>query len=66
MPDRLFFPILALVVFAMIALAVVWPQGLGQPSPPPIGHALPAMGPSSAAAKTPPSSPPADTAADQP
>jgi hypothetical protein len=39
MDDRLFFPLLALVVLAMVALAAVWPQGLGLRSPPPFGHA---------------------------
>jgi hypothetical protein len=66
MPDRLFFPLLALVVVAMIALAVVWPQGLGRPSPPPFGHALPAMGSPVATVKPPPSSPLADAASDHP
>ena len=40
MDDRLFFPLLALLVAAMIALALVWPQGQGAPSPPPFGHAV--------------------------
>ena len=38
MDDRLFFPLLALLVAAMIALALVWPQGQGAPSPPPFGQ----------------------------
>ena len=36
--DRLFFPILSALALAMIALALVWPQGLGDRSPPPFGH----------------------------
>ncbi|HEX6859990.1 MAG TPA: hypothetical protein VF138_07290 [Caulobacteraceae bacterium] len=38
MRDRAFFPLMILVALAMVALAVVWPQGLGAPSPPPFGH----------------------------
>jgi len=33
-PDRVFFPLAALVVAALIGLALVWPQGQGAPSPP--------------------------------
>ncbi len=40
MRDRLFFPLLGLIAAGMIALALVWPQGAGSPSPPPFGHAL--------------------------
>jgi hypothetical protein len=39
MIDRLFFALLALLVAAMIGLALVWPQGQGERSPPPFGHA---------------------------
>jgi hypothetical protein len=39
MRDRFFFPLIALLALAMIALAMVWPQGLGEPSPAPFGHA---------------------------
>lgn len=38
MPDRLFFPALALAALLMVALAAVWPQGLGDRSPEPFGH----------------------------
>ncbi|MDF2900785.1 MAG: hypothetical protein K0Q62_844 [Phenylobacterium sp.] len=38
MMDRLFFPMLAVLALAMVALAAVWPQGLGDRSPPPFGH----------------------------
>lgn len=37
MPDRLFMPLMALIAFAMIALAMVWPQGYGARSPAPFG-----------------------------
>ena len=40
MSDRLFFSALALIAVAMIALAMVWPQGLGARSPAPFGHPL--------------------------
>ena len=35
MSDRVFFGVAALVALAVIALALVWPQGLGAPSPGP-------------------------------
>jgi hypothetical protein len=38
MPDRILFPLLGLIALAMIALALVWPQGLGARSPGPFGH----------------------------
>jgi hypothetical protein len=37
MSDRLFFGGLALLAAALIALAMVWPQGLGARSPGPFG-----------------------------
>jgi len=37
MLDRLFLPILTLVAVGAIALAMVWPQGLGDRSPAPFG-----------------------------
>lgn len=40
MSDRVFFLAIALVAAATVLLALVWPQGLGAPSPPPFGHAL--------------------------
>ncbi|MDB5454301.1 MAG: hypothetical protein JWO33_2879 [Caulobacteraceae bacterium] len=47
MLDRLYLPILGLAALAAIALAMVWPQGLGARSPGPFGHTpvqqLPAM-----------------------
>lgn len=36
--DRWFFGGLAAIALAMIALASVWPQGIGRRSPPPFGH----------------------------
>ena len=38
MNDRLFFAGLSLAAIAMIAFALVWPQGLGARSPAPFGH----------------------------
>ncbi len=38
MSDRWFFSLLAVAALAMIALALVYPQGLGRRSPPPFGH----------------------------
>ncbi len=38
MRDRLILPIIVLGALAMIALSLVWPQGLGAPSPAPFGH----------------------------
>ena len=38
MRDRVFFPLMALIAGAMIALALVWPQGMGAPSPAPFGN----------------------------
>jgi hypothetical protein len=38
MLDRLYLPLLALVSATAIALALVWPQGLGARSPGPFGH----------------------------
>lgn len=38
MLDRLFMPLLILAAFAVVALAMVWPQGLGARSPGPFGH----------------------------
>ncbi len=43
MPDRLFFPLVALIALALIALAMVWPQGQGARSPPPFGHPVAPM-----------------------
>jgi hypothetical protein len=38
MSDAVFFAVVGLVAAAMIALALVWPQGLGARSPDPFGH----------------------------
>ena len=40
MSDRAFFTAAAVVAAAMIAVATVWPQGLGARSPGPFGHPL--------------------------
>jgi hypothetical protein len=40
MSDRLFYPLAAGVTLAMVLLALVWPQGTGQRSPAPFGHAV--------------------------
>ena len=38
MLDRLYLPFLGLLTLAAIALAMVWPQGLGDRSPDPFGE----------------------------
>ncbi len=38
MRDRIFLPLCLLAAAAMVALALVWPQGLGAPSPAPFGR----------------------------
>ncbi len=38
MSDRFFFPLVALSVVGMLALALVFPQGEGARSPGPFGH----------------------------
>ncbi len=40
MRDRLFYPLALLAAVAMIALALVWPQGMGATSPAPFGHPM--------------------------
>ena len=40
MSDRVFFSLAALIAIAMIALALVWPQGQGARSPGPLGEPL--------------------------
>ena len=40
MSDRLFFPLVALIALALILVSLVWPQGLGAPSPAPVGHPM--------------------------
>ncbi len=38
MSDRLFFPLIGFAALAIIALALVWPQGIGRRSPALFGH----------------------------
>ena len=38
MSDRLLFSLMGLASMLMIALAMVWPQGMGARSPGPFGH----------------------------
>jgi len=38
MRDRIFFPLMALIAAAMIAVALYWPQGMGTPTPAPFGQ----------------------------
>ena len=38
MLDRLYLPFLGLAAIVAVALAMVWPQGLGDRSPAPFGH----------------------------
>ncbi|HLY79045.1 MAG TPA: hypothetical protein VKQ70_06700 [Caulobacteraceae bacterium] len=38
MSDGIALPALALLTIGLVALALVWPQGQGAPSPPPFGH----------------------------
>jgi hypothetical protein len=38
MLDRLYLPLLAALTVAVVALALAWPQGLGDQSPPPFGR----------------------------
>ena len=40
MSDRVFFSLMALIALALIGLALVWPQGLGAPSPGPFERPL--------------------------
>jgi hypothetical protein len=44
MRDRFILPLLALAALGMIALALVWPQGLGRPSPAPFGKPVAPLG----------------------
>ena len=37
MVGRFLLPVLGLIAVGLIALSLVWPQGLGAPSPPPFG-----------------------------
>ena len=49
MSHRVLLSLIGLVALAMVALSLVWPQGLGQPSPAPFGHPV---APPSAAARS--------------
>jgi hypothetical protein len=40
MRDRFFYPLALLAALAMVALAMVWPQGMGTPSPGAFGHPM--------------------------
>jgi hypothetical protein len=40
MSDALFFVMAGVIAAGAIALALVWPQGLGSASPAPFGHAV--------------------------
>jgi hypothetical protein len=40
MQAKIFFPAAAIIALLMIALSLVWPQGLGTRSLPPFGHAI--------------------------
>jgi hypothetical protein len=40
MPDAVVFPAIGLIAAGVIALALVWPQGEGAPSPAPFGRPL--------------------------
>lgn len=38
--DKVFYPAAAVLALLLIAVSIVWPQGLGLPSPAPFGHAV--------------------------
>ncbi|MDC7684000.1 hypothetical protein PQU92_11985 [Asticcacaulis sp. BYS171W] len=40
MNDKVFYSVAALIALGMVALSLVWPQGLGVRSPAPFGHAI--------------------------
>jgi hypothetical protein len=42
MPDGIALPAIALLAAGLIAVALVWPEGQGAPSPAPFGHPPPA------------------------
>ena len=65
MNDRVFYTVCALAALGLIALALVWPQGMGARSPDPFGRPLgppapvpaPAAAPAGAAEAPPPPAP---------
>jgi hypothetical protein len=54
MPDSLALPAIAAVCAALVALAMVWPQGQGARSPAPFGHAVAPIVAAGPIAATPP------------
>ncbi|HUZ11297.1 MAG TPA: hypothetical protein VMU93_00410 [Caulobacteraceae bacterium] len=44
MSDRIVYPALAFLAAGLVALALVWPQGQGAPSPAPFGRPLARIG----------------------
>jgi len=63
-PDRFFYPLAALVIAGLIALALVYPQGEGLPSPGPFRRAMaaPAVRPPATAVRPAPATAPANDA----
>ncbi len=53
LPDRVFYPLAALLAMLLIALASVYPQGIGARSPKPFGHKTFAQDQAEAAARAP-------------
>jgi hypothetical protein len=53
MSDRVFYPLAALVAVLLIALAAVYPQGMGARSPKPFGHVTETQLRAAAAARAP-------------
>jgi len=50
--DRLFFPLITLVIISIVAIAAVWPQGDGARSPAPFGHTPTQQTPAAIAARS--------------
>ena len=65
MSDRVFFTVCALIAAGLIALATVWPQGLGARSPGPLARPLaqPAPAPAPPPGTPAPAAPPAQAPA---
>ena len=38
--DKIFYPAAAVLALLLITFSILWPQGLGLPSPAPFGHAI--------------------------